>query len=300
MEPFSIFVDTSCDLPQEYLEEHGIEVLPIPFSLNEVEHKGGYWQEISSKDYYDALRNGGEAKTSLINSSVFAQCFTELAEQGKSALFIILSAPLSATYQSALVALEQVKQQHPDCQIYPIDSISATVLNSLLAQQAVKKRAEGLSAEQTAAWLEEKKHTLLGFFTVDDLMYLHRGGRLSMISAVSGSLLKIKPVLNLQPDGTLALKDKTRGREAALKLLVDRFMKGISPDATVETVVISHADCEDDALRLSELVREAVKVNEVQITLIGPVIGAHVGPGTVALGFEANMTREEYEARFYQ
>jgi DegV family protein with EDD domain len=296
---FTIVVDTSCELTPEFIKEHNIEVIPIPFMLDEVEHKMGSWQDISAKDFYDALREGGTARTSQINPDAFVTAYTEYAERDEDVLFIILSGGLSATFQSSQIALDEIKDSHPDCNIKAINGLSATSLNTLLTMLAVKKREEGLSVAETAAWLEEKKHNIVGFFTVDDLMYLHRGGRLSKLSAIGGSILGIKPVLNIGPEGTLALKDKVRGREAALKLLVSQVGRSINPDTVLDTVVITHTDCESDALKLAELVKDGVKVNNVEIIMMGPVIGAHLGPGAVTVAFEADITREEYEAKFY-
>jgi len=300
MKHFTIIADSSCDLPPEYLKEHSIEIMPIPLTLNDAEYNTGNGPQISDKEFYDELRNNSTAKTSLINPDTFFKSFTEYAKQGKDALYIVLSSGLSATYQSATLAYEQVKESHPECNIYPIDSIGATAVNGLLVMLAVKKRAEGLSAEETAAWLEEKKNSILGLFTVDDLMYLHRGGRLGKLSAISGSLLSIKPVLNIQPDGKLALKNKVRGRVAALKMMVSQLKRSIAPNAKLDTVIIPHTDCEGDAQKLAEMVKEAVDVKEVIITLMSPVIGAHVGPGAVAVVFEGDMTRAEYEENFYK
>jgi DegV family protein with EDD domain len=299
MKPFTIVVDTSCELSPEFIEEHGIEVMPIPFMLDDVEHKMGSWQEISAKEFYDALRSGSKARTSQINPEAFVKAFTEYAKQDKDVLFIILSSGLSATHQSSLIALEEVRESMPDCNIYPVDGLSATSLNTLLTILAVKKREEGLTAGETATWLEEKKHNILGFFTVDDLMYLHRGGRLSKLSAIGGSILGIKPVLNIQPDGTLALKDKVRGREAAFKLMVSQLKRSINPDTVLDTVVITHTDCEGDALKLAEMVKADVKVNNIEVIMMGPVIGAHLGPGAVTLVLDAEITRLEYENKFY-
>lgn len=299
MKSFTIVVDTSCDLHPEFIKAHGIETIPIPFSLDGEAHKMGSWQKISGTEFYNALRNGGKATTSLINPDAYVESFTECAKQGKDALYIVLSGALSGTYQSALLALGQVKETYPDCNIYPIDSISATSVNGLLTMLAVKKREEGLTAEETAAWLNEKKHSLFGFFTVDDLMYLHRGGRLSKLSAIGGSLLSVKPILNIQPDGSLALKNKTRGRVSALKMLVNQLKRSIHADTILDTVLIPHTDCEADALTLAEMVKDAVSVREVIPMMMGPVIGAHVGPGAIAVVFEGDMTREAYEKKFY-
>ncbi|MCL1918193.1 MAG: DegV family protein [Peptococcaceae bacterium] len=298
MNSFSIVVDSNCDLPPEYIQEHGIEVLSMPFDLDGRAHDLGYWQEISAKDYYDALRNGSVAKTSQINPGLFTLSFTEYAQQGKDALFLILSSGLSNTYQSALVALSEVKKLS-ECAIYPIDSLSATTGHGLLVMQAVKKREEGWSAAETAAWLEEKKHSCLAFFTVDDLMYLHRGGRLSKLSAIAGSVLGVKPVLNFAPDGTLNLKEKVRGRKAALELMTSQLKRSLNPNTELDTVLITHTDCLQDAQVLADMVKAAVAVRHVIIMMMGPIIGAHLGPGAVTLVFEADMTREEYEKRFY-
>ena len=294
-ESFTIVVDTSCDLNPDYIKEHGIEFMPIPFTLDDKEHKQGYWQKISGAEFYDALKNGSVAKTAQTNPDAFVTAFTEYAKQGRDVLYLILSSGLSTTFQNSQIALKDVKKSYPDCNIFPIDSISATSYNSMLAVIAVRKRAEGLSAEQTAAYLEEVKHRVLGHFTVDDLMFLHRGGRLSKLSAIGGSLLGVKPILNIQPDGTLKLKGKARGREAALKLMVSQLECCINPDTTLDTIVICHADCEKDAEKLREMVKSTVKVNHIEIVMMGPVIGAHLGPGAVAFSYEAAVTREEYE-----
>jgi DegV family protein with EDD domain len=300
MKPFTIVVDTSCDLPPEYVKEHGIQVIPIPFTLDGEDHEQGYWQKISAASFYNSLKDGGKATTSQINPDTFVKSFAEYAERGEDVLYILLSGGLSGTYQSAQLALEEVREAYPGCKVFPIDSIGATSANDLLTIMAVKKREEGLSAEETAAWLEEKKHRIMGFFTVDDLMFLHRGGRLSKLSAVGGSLLNIKPILNLQPDGTLALKKKVRGRTAALKALVSLLMQNMDWSGTLNTVYITHTNCEDDAQKLAELLKTTAGVRQITIVMMGPVIGAHVGPGTVTLIFEANKTRNEYESELKQ
>ena len=299
LRPFTIVVDTSCDLHPEFIEEHGIKMMPIPFVLDGVEHSEGYWQDITGKEFYDALRKGGTAKTSQINPDAFVNAYTEYAEQDKDALFIILSGCLSATHQSSLIALTDIKEKYPNCNIYPVDSIAATSVGGLLTMLAVEKRNEGYSAEETAAYLEHKKHSLFGVFTVDDLMYLHRGGRLSKLSAVGGSILGIKPILGIQPDGSLGLKEKARGRDAALKLLVSQMERSVAPGSTIDKLLIPHTDCEEDAQKLVKLVKETFDVRNTDIILMGPVIGAHVGPGTVALVYESDLTREEFETEYY-
>jgi len=292
-------VDTSYDLPQKYIDDNGLKIIPIPFHLNGVTHDDGRWKDISDADFYTALAEGGVAGTTLINPDTFVQVFSDYAKRNEELLVILLSGGLSGTAQNAVIALQEVRETYPDCKIFPIDGFNAAGGTGLITILAVNKRNEGLSAEETAKWLEDKKHSCLSLFTVDDLMYLHRGGRLSKIQAVAGSIIGIKPLLNVHPDGTLKLKDKARGRKAALDTLVKQMKRSLNPDTKLDTVIISHTNCIKDAEKTAELVRAAVEVREIHIVMMGPVIGAHVGPGCIALFFEADMTRPEYEEKFY-
>ena len=294
MKPFTIVIDTGCDMPQEYIQQHNIEVMPITLTLDDKDYTGNNWEKISGEEFYNALKNGSSAKTALINPESFIDSFTEYAKKGEDVLYIILSSGLSGTYQSSQIALGQVKEEYPDCNIYPVDSLGATSINGLMTMLAVKKREEGLSAAETAAWLEERKHNLFGIVTVDDLMYLHRGGRLSKLSAIGGSILSIKPIISIQPNGTLALTGKVRGRTAALKQIISQLQRCINPDTKLDTIIIPHTNCEEDANKLAEMIKTAVNVKEVIVMMMGPIIGAHVGPGAVAVVFEGDITREAY------
>jgi len=293
-------IDTGADLPQEFIDEHGIATIPIPFHLDGVQHDGGRWQEISDQGFYEALRNGSVSGTALINPETFVRVFTEYAQRGEKLLAITLSSGLSGTYQNSVIALAEVKEKYPDCQIYTIDSTNAAGGAGLIAVIAVRKRTEGLSLEETAKYLDVKKHSCLSLFTVNDLMYLHRGGRLSRLSAVAGSIIGIKPLLNVAPDGTLKLKDKSRGRKASLERLCSQMKRSVHPEAKLDTVIISHSNCLEDAQALAALIRSSITVREFKLVMMGPVIGTHVGPGCIALFFEADMPREEYEAKFYK
>jgi len=299
MSKFTILVDTSYDLPQEYVDKHDLKIIPIPFHLDGVTHDDGRWQDISDVDFYKALANGSSSGTTLINPETFVQAFTEYAKRDEEVLVISLSSGLSGTAQNAVVALNDVKEEYPDCRIYTVDGLNAAGGTGLVTILAVNKREEGLSAEETAKWLEEHRHSCFSLFTVDDLMYLHRGGRLSKLQAVAGSLIGIKPLLNVHPDGTLKLKDKARGRKAALETLVKQMLRSLHPDTKLDTIVISHSNCLDDANKVAEMVKAKVEVNEIFVVMMGPVIGAHVGPGCIALFFEADMDRPEYEKKFY-
>jgi len=296
MNNFSIVVDTSCDISPEYLKTHDIDVVPVPFTLDGKEHKLGGWQDITAKDFYGALRSGGVSKTTQVNPEQFYESFESYAKEGKDVLYIVLSSGLSGTFQSALIALSEIKEKYPDANIYPVDSIGATSTNALLAHMAVKKRQEGATVAETAAYLDERKNYCLGFFTVDDLMYLHRGGRLSKLSAIGGSVLGIKPILTIKPDGMLSLKSKVRGRAAAFKQMIAYLKKGTNEGRVHDTIYIVHTDCEDDARKLADMVKAEVKVNNLKTIMMCPVIGTHLGPGAVTLVFEADITRNEYVA----
>ena len=299
MSSFTILVDTNTDLPQEYIDQHNIEIIPIPFNIDGIQHSGGRWQEITEEGFYDALRKGSSAGTALINPEEYINVFTEYASHGKALLVLTLSSGLSGTYQNSVIALEDVRSRYPECEIYTVDSLNAAGGAGLITMLAVNKRNEGLSAGETAAWLEKKRNSCFSLFTVDDLMYLHRGGRLNKLSAVAGSIIGIKPLLNVAPDGTLKLKDKARGRKGSLATLFKQMKRSLNADTKLNTVIISHSDCYSDAESLADMVRLAYEVNEVVVTMMGPVIGAHVGPGCVALFFEADMARDVYEGKFY-
>jgi len=300
MSKFTILVDTSYDLPQEFIDENELKIIAIPFHLNGVTHEDGRWKDITDADFYKALADGGVAGTTLINPETFKEVFTQYAEKNEELLSISLSSGLSGTAQNAVIALEDVKAEYPDCKISVVDGLNAAGGTGLVTALAVRKRAEGATAEETAKWLEEKRHSCFSLFTVDDLMYLHRGGRLSKLQAVAGSIIGIKPLLNVHPDGTLKLKDKARGRKAALETLVSQMARSLHPDTKkLDTVVISHSNCLEDAQKVADMVKARVEVENLYLVMMGPVIGAHVGPGCIALFFEADMDRPEYEDKFY-
>jgi DegV family protein with EDD domain len=299
MSSYTILVDTSYDLPQEFLDTHGIKLIPIPFHLDGVTHEDGRWKDISDEGFYNALASGGVAGTTLINPDTFEKAFTEYAERDEEVLVILLSSGLSGTAQNAVLALQEVRETYPNCKIHVVDSLNAAGGVGLVTYLAVKKRDEGMSAADLAKWLEEKRHSCLSLFTVDDLMYLHRGGRLSKIQAIAGSLIGIKPLLNVHPDGTLKLKDKARGRKGALDTLVSQMMRSLDPNSKLDTVIISHSNCLEDAEKLSAMIKQVVDVKDIMLVMMGPVIGSHVGPGCIALFFEADMDRPTYEGKFY-
>jgi len=299
MKPFTILTDTGCDLPQDYLDANDIKSVAIAFNIDGTEHPDGRWKDITDKEFYSRLGSGSKASTTLVNPETFVRFFKDYAESGEELLVILVSSGLSGTAQNAMIALDEIKETHPDCKIYLVDSFNASGGFGLLTVLAVNKRAEGVPVEEVAKFLDEKKHSCLSLFTVDDLMYLHRGGRLSKIQAVAGSIIGIKPLLNVHPEGTLKLKDKARGRRASLETLAAQLKRSLNEETKLDTVIIIHSDSLDDANTLAEIIKTKIEVNNFMISMMGPVIGAHVGPGCIALFFEADMDRPEYEEKFY-
>ena len=298
MSEFTIMIDTGCDISESYIEENNLAVLPISFQIDGASHDQGGWQDITSTEFYNKLRSGSTTSTTLINPERFKEKFTEFAEKGESVLYISLSSALSGTYQNSLLALEEVKETHPNCNICCVDSINASAGIWTVVLLAVKKRKEGMPLEDTAKFLEETKHKCFALFTVDDLMHLHRGGRVSKLQAVAGSMLGVKPLLNVSPIGKLEKTGKARGRKGALADLASQMKNALDPDTkSLESVIVGHGDCEEDAKTMLGLVKESYSVEESHIVTIGPVIGAHSGPGTIALFFGGDMTREAYEKK---
>lgn len=204
--------------------------------------------------------------------------------EGQDILLLVFSSGLSSTYQAAAMAVEELSAQYPERKLAAVDTRCASMGQGLLVYLAAKKRAEGKTMEEVRAWAEEEKFHLCHWFTVDDLMYLKRGGRLNAATALVGTALGIKPVLHIDDDGHLINVGKARGRRGALTALVDR-MAELAVDPEKNPVFISHGDCLDDAKMVEKLVKQRLGVKEVVISYVGPVIGAHTGPGVVALFF---------------
>jgi DegV family protein with EDD domain len=234
--------------------------------------------------FYDGLRAGEVATTSAINPSTWEAEIAPILAGGQDALVIGFSSGLSTTYQSAVIAAEELKEKYPERTVRVVDSLCASLGQGLLVWYACQKRDQGLSLDELTAWLEEHKFNLCHWFTVDDLMCLKRGGRVSAATALLGTMLQIKPVLHVDNEGHLINVSKTRGRKASIEALAKKLGE-LGLDGENDTVFISHGDCEDDARLLETMVKERCGVKEVLIGHVGAVIGSHSGPGTLALFF---------------
>lgn len=282
MSKFQIITDSCADLPAELVQELGLIVVPLG-----VEFRGDFYQEgvgLDIKELYAALRSGEDAKTAAANPEAWRSFMEPCLQQGQDVLVLAFSSGLSTTYQSAVIAAEELSGQYPEREIRVVDTLCASLGQGLLVWYACRKQQEGLTLAQTAAWVEEKRLNLCHWFTVDDLMYLRRGGRISAATAVVGTMLKIKPVLHVDNEGHLINVGKARGRKASIDALAAKVAELGLPGEN-DTMFISHGDCIDDARYLEGLLREKYGVKQVVIHYVGCVIGSHSGPGTLALFF---------------
>lgn len=282
MSNYQIITDSGCDLPVEQLEQ--LHVKMVSLSL----HFRGQTLEDSVTDgiqaMYDAMRNGETASTSAVNPDGWSRVMEPVLQAGQDILVIGFSSGLSTTYQSAVIAAEELKEAYPQRTIQVIDSRCASLGQGLLIWYACQKRDEGMGLDELVNWIETIKPHLCHWFTVDDLMYLKRGGRISAATAVVGTMLKIKPVLHMDGEGHLINRSKVRGRKAAIEAIANKVGE-LDGGYDNSTMFICHGDCLEDAQYLEQLVREKYGVKNVFIGYTGAVIGSHSGPGTLALFF---------------
>ncbi len=282
MKDYVIVTDSSCDLPREIVDAWGVKVLSLEVTIDGV----GSFQnhEIDPKEFYGYMRDKHTAKTSAANMDKFAAVYEELAKEGKDILYIGFSSGLSATYMAGKNAAEETMEKYPECKIVTVDSLCASLGQGLLVRYAVDKKNEGADIDTVAAYVTELVPRLAHWFTVDDLAHLKRGGRVSAATAVMGTVLQIKPVMHMDNAGKLINVSKARGRDAAIKALLTK-MKETAIDPETQKIHICHGDCYDDAKKLADMVTAEFGIKDILIYYTGPVIGAHSGPGTLALFF---------------
>ena len=282
MRDYLIVTDSSCDLPLDYAQKIGVKIIPLEVNIEGEGTKLN--DEIDIKEFYSLLRSKKGVKTSAVNIDRFIEFFENVIAEDKDVLYIGFSSGLSATFMAAKNAAEELSEKYPDRKIVALDSLCASLGQGLLVTYAARKKKHGASFEDIVKYVENNKLNLCHWFTVDDLFFLKRGGRVSAATAVLGTALQIKPVLHVDNAGKLINVSKARGRDAAIKALVEK-MKATAIKPQAQTVFISHGDCLDDANKLADMVRAEYGIKDILISEIGPVIGAHSGPGTLALFF---------------
>ena len=283
MSDFVILTDYSADLGADMVQQLDVQVMPHSYSMGQqIYHNYPDNREIDPHAFYQLLRQGEVATTSAVNVAQYTDALEPLLQAGKDVLVLAFSSGLSTTYNSSRIAVEELAEKYPERKLYTVDTLCASLGQGLLVYLAAKLRSEGRSIDEVRDWAEENKLHMCHQFTVDDLHFLKRGGRISATTAVVGSMLQIKPVLHVDNEGHLINIAKARGRQASLKALVDKMEK-TAIDPANQVVFISHGDCLEDAHTVEKMVKERFGVKEVYINYVGPVIGAHSGPGTLAL-----------------
>ena len=282
---YRIITDNCCDFPADMYNDLNLSVVPlvVRFQEKEVSQYSEKWL----KKMYAGMREGEVATTSAVNPQGWEEVMEPVLAAGEDALVLTFSSGLSTTYQSAVIAASELQEKYPDRKIRVIDTLCASLGQGLLVWYACQKRDEGMSFEELGDWCENNKQNLCMWFTVDDLMFLKRGGRVSAATALVGTMLQIKPVLHVDDEGHLINVSKARGRKASIEALAKKVGETGLPGEN-DTVFISHGDCLEDAKLLEKILQEKYGVKSAFIYYVGAVIGSHSGPGTLALFFLGN------------
>lgn len=282
---YKIITDSTIDMDHKMIEELGLTVVPLRFTIDGKTYKDkADLSDMPTETFYAKLREGKMSTTSQINADEFTRVFEPVLQGGEDVLYIAFSSGLSGTCQSAFIARDELKEKYPERKIYVFDSLCASLGEGLLVYHAAMLKRAGTDIDSLYKWLGENVLKLCHWFTVDDLNHLHRGGRVSATSAVLGTVLNIKPVLHMDNEGRLIFMEKVRGRRNSIKRMLEKMREtAIEPEKQI--VFMSHGDCLEDAEYLAGRIREEWGVKDVVINYVGPVIGAHSGPGTLALFF---------------
>ena len=285
MRDFVIMTDSCCDMTAALAQELELTVLPLSLHMGDAVYRN--WldgREIGFQDFYAKIRSGNLATTSAVSVGESSAEMRKILSAGKDILCINFSSALSATYQSASIAAQDLREEFPEAKILVVDSLCASLGQGLLVYLCAQERRKGRSLEEVHAFAEETKGKVCHWFTVDDLNHLKRGGRISAATALFGTMLSIKPVMHVDDGGHLVPVSTARGRRSSLLALVDR-MEATAIDPANQTVFISHGDCEGDALFVAGEITRRFGTKDIRINYVGPVIGNHSGPGTLALFF---------------
>ena len=284
MKDYLIATDNMCDLPDDYCEAHSLHRLFLSYTMDGVTYDGDNRQD--EKEFYAMVRKGSLPVSSQVTPEIAKENFLSWIEETKcrNILFIAFSSGLSGTCGSTVTAAAEVMEEHPDVHIEVVDSLCASLGQGLLVHKALMMQEKGASMEEVRQWVEDNKLHLVHNFTVDDLFHLHRGGRVSKATAIVGSLINIKPMLHVDDAGHLINIGKVRGRRKSITGLADAMEKQMGSRRRENDIVfISHGDCMEDAELLAGMIRERFGIQDILINYVGPTIGTHSGPGTLAL-----------------
>jgi len=280
---FDIVTDSASNLPKSYADKNNVVILSLKYILGGEEYDS-YVHTVnddSLKVFYGKMRDKASTSTSNVNAATYEEHFTKVLEEGRDILNISISSGISSSYSFAQSTGDMLKEKYPDRKIYTVDSMSVTLAQGLLVDHCVKMRDAGKTIDECRDWLEANKLKMCHLFTVDDLVYLKRGGRISPATAMMGTLLGVKPLMRVSDEGKLEKYNKVQGRKKSLTMLVDRMAATIE-NASEQTVALIHGDCIEDAEFTKALIMEKCGVKDVWMDYLTPIIGAHSGPGTIA------------------
>lgn len=287
--PYTIVTDSSCNLPEELIDELELEVLPLVFMIDDTQYQSYLKGEVTDlKQFYTMMREGKVITTSLPNLSDAEDLFESVFKNGNDILYLGFSSGLSGTYEGMRTIGNTLAERYPERTFVSVDTLAASVGQGLIVYYAAKKKQAGASLDEVAQWVQDNRLNLAHWFTVDDLMFLYRGGRVSRTAAFAGSLLNIKPVLHVDDEGLLIPMEKTRGRKKSIQALVSHMEETGNAPLKDQLIGISHGDCIEDVEYLQKLITEKFGVTNYLVNYVDPVIGAHSGPGTLALFFLAS------------
>lgn len=287
--PYTIVTDSSCNLPEELIDELELEVLPLVFMIDDTQYQSYLKGEVTDlKQFYTMMREGKVITTSLPNLSDAEDLFESIFKNGNDILYLGFSSGLSGTYEGMRTIGNTLAERYPERTFVSVDTLAASVGQGLIVYYAAKKKQAGASLDEVAQWVTGNRLNLAHWFTVDDLMFLYRGGRVSRTAAFAGSLLNIKPVLHVDDEGLLIPMEKTRGRKKSIQALVSHMEETGNAPLKDQLIGISHGDCIEDVEYLQKLITEKFGVTNYLVNYVDPVIGAHSGPGTLALFFLAS------------
>lgn len=287
--PYTIVTDSSCNLPEELIDELELEVLPLVFMIDDTQYQSYLKGEVTDlKQFYTMMREGKVITTSLPNLSDAEDLFESIFKNGNDILYLGFSSGLSGTYEGMRTIGTTLAERYPERTFVSVDTLAASVGQGLIVYYAAKKKQAGASLDEVAQWVTDNRLNLAHWFTVDDLMFLYRGGRVSRTAAFAGSLLNIKPVLHVDDEGLLIPMEKTRGRKKSIQALVSHMEETGNAPLKDQLIGISHGDCIEDVEYLQKLITEKFGVTNYLVNYVDPVIGAHSGPGTLALFFLAS------------
>lgn len=285
MAQYEIFTDATSDLPPEVIDSLGIKVIPMDFEIDgKIYSHYPDERELDIESFYNMAEEGAMITTTQITPVRFIEYFTPILKEGKDILYICFSSGLSGTYGSSEIAILNLKEDYPDRKIMSVDSLCASSGEGLLVYLAAKEKENGKTIEELYDWVEKNRLNICHWYKVDDLFHLKRGGRISSVAATFGTALNIKPLLNMDNNGKLQLVEKLRGTKTCEHHMVNKLKDNYLPDK-YNTVIISHADCDPEAVLLEQMLKKEFEVDEIIHSKIGPIIGAHSGKGTLLINF---------------